>query len=78
MYCIPFEDKWVIVLNSNIDSWGLQIDSSKDIMRFEVPIQKQSPAIEDFTIVFNAATYGSDMLMAWDNVKIVLPISYSK
>ncbi len=78
MYCIPFEDKWVIVLNSNIDSWGLQIDTSKDLMRFEVPVQKQSPAIEDFTIVFNAATYGSDMLMAWDDVKILLPISYSK
>lgn len=78
MYCIPFADKWIIALNSNIDSWGLQIDPSKDLFRTEVPVQKQDPEIEDFTIVFQDATYGADVVFTWDTVKILLPVVFSK
>ncbi len=78
MYCIPYADKWIIALNNNVDSWGLQIDPSQDLFRTEVPVQEQSPAIEDFTIVFQDATYGADILFAWDNVKILLPVTFSK
>lgn len=77
LYCIPYADKWVMALNSNLDSWGLQIDPSKDILRTEVPVQTQQPAIEDFTIVFIAAPYGADLLCTWDNVKILMPINFT-
>ncbi len=77
LYCVPFEDKWVIALNNNIDSWGLAIDPAKDILRTEVPAQQQTPALEDFTIVFTDATYGADLVMAWDNVKAVLPLAFT-
>ncbi len=78
MYCIPEQDKWVIVFNSNLNSWGLNIDPSKDIFKVEVPVQVQSPAVEDFTIVFQETVTGSDMVMIWDNVKVFLPITYSR
>ena len=78
MYCVPFADRWIIALNGNLDSWGLQIDPSKDLFRTEVPVQQQSPAIEDFTIVFQEASYGADILFTWDVVKILLPVTFSK
>jgi hypothetical protein len=78
LYCIPFADKWVIAFNSNLYSWGLQIDPLKDIFRLEIPTQKQTPLLEDFTMVFETAGYGADLLMAWDDVKILLPITFSK
>ncbi len=78
LYCIPEQDKWVIVFNSNLDSWGLSIDPSKDVFKVEVPVQVQSPAVEDFTIVFQENNTGSDLLMTWDNVKVLLPITYTK
>jgi len=78
MYCIPFADRWIIALNTNVDSWGLQIDPSKDLFRTEVPVQQQKASIEDFTIVFQDATYGADILFTWDMVKIILPVSFSK
>lgn len=78
MYGIPFPDKWVVALNSNIDSWGLALDTSKDILRTELPVQQQAPPLEDFTIVFTAATYGADLMMAWDGVKTVLPLTFSQ
>ncbi len=78
LYCIPYADKWVIALNSNIDSWGLSIDNSKDILRTEIPVQKQSPALEDFTLVFVEANYGADMIIAWDKIKTVLPLVFTQ
>jgi hypothetical protein len=42
LYCIPEADKWDIVINSNIDSWGLQQDTTKDIAHFIIPVQQTS------------------------------------
>lgn len=78
VYCIPEPDKWIIVFNDNLHTWGLHMDSTKDVLRTEIPVKKQSPMIEDFTIIFNDAEYGADMLMAWDNVFTTLPITFSK
>jgi hypothetical protein len=78
IYCIPAPDKWTIVLNSNLYTWGLHTDTTKDILRTIVPVQRQSPALEDFTMVFMDAPEGAELLMAWDNVKTVLPINFSK
>ncbi len=77
MYAIPYEDKWIIVLNTNLFSWGLQIDPAKDVVRTEVPVQEQTPALEDFTMEFMPASMGAYLLMAWDNVKVMLPISFT-
>ena len=78
IYCLPYADKWTIVLNSNLYTWGLHLDRTKDIFKTDIPVTLQSPALEDFTMVFQTATHGADLLMMWDNVKAVLPISYSK
>lgn len=78
LYAIPYPDKWIIVLNSNVYSWGLQIDPEKDMARIEVVTQEQNPIIEDFTIVFEKAPFGANLIMTWDNVKTSLPITFSE
>jgi hypothetical protein len=54
------------------------MDTTKDIFKTDIPTILQSPIVEDFTMVFEPATYGADLIMSWDNVKVVLPISYTK
>ena len=76
LYCIPHPDKWEIVFNSNLDSWGLHIDRSKDVLTVEVPVQQQDPPSEDFTMLFQDRADGSDLLMTWDNVKVLLPLTF--
>jgi Protein of unknown function (DUF2911) len=77
LYCIPYENKWTIILNSNLYTWGLHIDESKDIFKTDIPVIKQMPSIEDFTLLFEDTKTGCDMIMAWENVKTVLPIGFS-
>lgn len=74
MYCIPQPDHWTVVLNSNLDSWGLQMDENRDLVRFDIKTQEQSPVVEYFTMEFMKALNGADLLMTWDHVKAVLPV----
>lgn len=76
LYCILGPDKWTIVLNSNLDSWGLTQDTAKDIQRFEIPVTHGNSALEYFTMVFEKTTAGADLIMAWDDVMAKLPINF--
>jgi len=76
LYCIPQQDKWTIVLNSNIDSWGLQPDLTKDIARFIVPVNQTKNSLEFFTMIFQQSNGMAELLMAWDNVEARLPMTF--
>jgi hypothetical protein len=76
LYCIPQEHTWTIILNSNIDSWGLEPDPAKDIARFNIAVKTNPFSLEYFTMVFQKTVAGADLLMAWDNVEGRLPISF--
>ena len=78
LYGIPYADKWIIVFNSNVNSWGLEIDPDKDIFRTELPVQNQSNSIEDFTMVFQDRADGADLMITWDKVKVLMPFTFSK
>ena len=77
LYCIPQETKWTFVLNSNLYSWGLEQNKLKDLMQFEVPIEKTNLAIEYFTIACEKKSEKStSLIFLWDDVKAKLPVSF--
>jgi hypothetical protein len=75
VYCIPFENKWTIILNRNIYTWGLKIDASKDLERFDIPVSPASVNFEYFTMAFEKTATGADLIMAWDDTEARLPIN---
>jgi hypothetical protein len=77
IYCIPYPDKWKIILNENLYSWGLHIDKTKDLVEIEIPVIKNNVQIEYFTMLFQKSTYGCDLIMAWGDVKVVLPVNFN-
>ena len=76
IYGIPHVDKWTIILNSNIDSWGLKQDSSKDTGRFEIPIATNGHSLEYFTMVFEKTATGADLVIAWADIVARLPLQF--
>jgi Protein of unknown function (DUF2911) len=76
LYCILGPATWTIVLNSNIDSWGLEQDSTKDLQRFEIPVTHGNPTLEYLTMVFSKTDTGAELIMAWDDVLAKLPIDF--
>lgn len=76
IYAIPGQDKWTLVLNSNLYSWGLKIDSTKDLQRFTIPVQTLPRAVEYFSMVFQPAGKGAELVIAWDNIVARLPFRF--
>jgi hypothetical protein len=76
LYCIPEKDSWAISFNSNIDSWGLHPDESKDIARFVVPSKQANNSVEFFTMAFEKTNGIIELVMAWDNVEARLPFIF--
>lgn len=75
MYCIPYKDKWTLIVNKQTDVWGLQYDSAKDVVSTDVSIEKNTTT-EALTIIFTKADTGANMLIFWDDVKVTLPIIF--
>jgi len=52
LYCIPYVDKWTIIVNKETDIWGaFKYDSAKDVVRKDVPVVKND-STELLTIIF--------------------------
>ena len=76
LYAIPFPDKWTLIVNKETDTWGsFRYDSSKDVVRMDLSVQKNERE-EDMTIAFEKTSTGANMDMYWDDVKAVLPINF--
>ena len=77
LYAIPTETQWTIIFNKDLDTWGaFKYDDKKDVLRVDVPVQKNSPSSEAFTVMFNKSAAGADMVMAWDEAMVTVPITF--
>ncbi|HMU09591.1 MAG TPA: DUF2911 domain-containing protein [Ferruginibacter sp.] len=77
LYCIPSPDKWKIIFNSNLFSWGLHMDKNKDIAETDIPVINNGHPAEYFTMVFQNTANGCNLVMEWGDVKAIMPISFN-
>lgn len=77
LYAIPYESKWTIIVNKDTDTWGaFKYDPKKDIVRVDVPVEKNSEVTDALTMVFEKRVDGANLVIAWDNLRIALPIIF--
>jgi hypothetical protein len=76
LYCIPQENKWTIVFNSHLYSWGLRPDPAFDLFRLDIPVTSSNAMLEYFTMAFEKTSTGYDLLMAWENKVAKMPIQF--
>lgn len=77
LYCIPYAEKWTMIINRDTDTWGsFKYDEAKDITRLDVPVQKQTEVVEYFVMAFEKSATGASLVMVWDNIKVNLPIAF--
>jgi Protein of unknown function (DUF2911) len=78
LFTIPEKDSWTIIINNELGLWGSYNYNSKlDQMRIVVPVQIMADEFyEQFTIRFDQRNDVADLVMAWDNVRISIPIKF--
>jgi hypothetical protein len=77
LYAQVSENTWTIILNKETDTWGtFKYSLKKDVVRVEVPVQKTDAPVESLSMMFEKTTDGIQLVIAWDAVRVVLPITY--
>lgn len=75
LYAIANPDQWTMIVNKETDTWGsFKYDEKKDLLRVTVPVEKVQQPAEAFTIYFEKAPGGANLVINWDNVKTTLPV----
>lgn len=76
LYAIVYEKYWTIILNKDTDTWGsFKYNQSKDLLRVEVPVQTLAEPIESLAMTFEKSNGGFNLVIAWDNVKVAMPVT---
>ena len=79
LYGIPNENSWTLILNTDNFSCGnFSYNAKKDFLRTEVPVIKTLDSTDAFTLYFEETNLGAGLIIMWDQVKVMLPISFSK
>lgn len=77
LYALVDTDNWTIILNKETDTWGaFRYDSTKDVLRTKVPVQKQDGIIEELSMVFEKNLDGANLVINWDNLRVAVPIAW--
>ncbi|HEX8607218.1 MAG TPA: DUF2911 domain-containing protein [Pedobacter sp.] len=77
LFAIPNKDKWTLIINSKINSWGAYTyDQAKDVVRTEVPVVTLATPIEALSMMFTKTDTGASLNIGWDTVSVALPITF--
>ena len=76
LYAIVSENVWTLILNKDTDTWGaFKYDSKKDVLRTDVSAQKTDEVVESMSMLFEKSATGVSLIIAWEQVKVALPIT---
>lgn len=75
LFTIPNEDKWTVILSSDINQWGAyRYKEENDVARVEVDSKTTAANVETFSITSKKKNDGYDLLLGWDDTYIEIPI----
>ena len=77
LYAIVNEKSWTIIVNKETDTWGaFKYDQKKDVLRTTVNVQRTDSTIESLVMTFEKTPTGCNLVIAWENTKVSLPMVF--
>ncbi|MEO9894710.1 DUF2911 domain-containing protein [Aurantibacter sp.] len=83
LWTIPNEQSWKVMFNEEIPDWGVTVlsggkettrDEEADFINVEIPVNKLTEPVENFTIDFDNTNQLS-LNLSWDDTEIIVPIN---
>ncbi len=76
LYAIVNDKSWTFIVNKETDIWGsFKYNEAKDVVRVESPVQTLNEPVESLAITFEKDSNVINLVVAWENTKVALPIS---
>ncbi|WP_027136819.1 DUF2911 domain-containing protein [Gaetbulibacter saemankumensis] len=80
LWTVPKDSSWTVIFNSKQYKWGVDSemkplwDPNYDVLDLEVPVENLNTVVEQFTIAFDNSTDNLLLTMAWDDIKVSVPL----
>ncbi|MEO9894503.1 DUF2911 domain-containing protein [Aurantibacter sp.] len=75
LFSVPGSTEWTIILNKNLNQWGAySYEKSADVARVKASVSTSGDSLEAFSIAFDEADGGTNMIMGWGTTRVSLPI----
>jgi hypothetical protein len=74
LFCKAGVNSWKFYISKDINTWGLQLDTTKAVATAVVQVQKAPYPIESLTMHFMPANKGAALHVYWGEAKAVLDI----
>ncbi|AYN68868.1 DUF2911 domain-containing protein [Euzebyella marina] len=79
LFTVPGNGEWTVILNKNLNQWGAySYEEGADVARVKVPSKADGSSLEEFSIAFEDAEDGANLVMGWDKTRVAVPISFTK
>lgn len=84
LWSIPADSTWTVCFNTKQYPWGVDEqmqpmrEPKYDLVEIEVPVLNTDTTVEQFTIAFQNESDSLKMTMAWDKIKIEVPMEISE
>jgi hypothetical protein len=76
LYALINENTWTFIVNKETDIWGaFSYNAKKDLVRYDVSVQKNDTPAEYLGMSFEKTTTGFNLNIVWDNVKVSVPFT---
>jgi len=75
LFTIPGREAWIVIFNRVLGQAGTaSYRAANDALRIEVPSMTMDTIREAFTIAFEDADGGADLVLMWDRTKVTVPL----
>jgi hypothetical protein len=79
LYIIPSEDGVSkLAFSSNIGKWGIPVDETHDVARFDLKKDTLSSSVDQLTIAIEGSDTGGVLKIAWETTQFSLPFTVKK
>ena len=79
LYVLPTAKEWTVYFNSDLDGWGgYKYNAENNVAEITVPVELTLTTVENFGIIFEKMNKGANMIMAWDDTAVFVPIQFSE
>lgn len=75
LFTLPSErGEWLLIVNGQTGQWGTQYDSSRDVVRIPMRVQRLAAPVEQFTIRLDRGRGNAGTLaLEWENTRASVP-----
>lgn len=77
LFSIPGASEWTLILNKNLNQWGAySYDEGADLVRVKAAASTATESLEPFSMVFQEADNGVNLVLGWETTRVSVPITY--